>query len=107
MNKFRRPKRGLNRVIGGETGSRGNPRQVRRTGDYEGMETTGGTKMMEIWMILGAALGAVIGMFIYAEGILLENERLRGILRVEVAAREVLEAWMDAAYRSRKGGGKC
>ena len=63
--------------------------------------------MMEIWMIwmiLGAAVGAVIGMFIYAEGILLENERLRGILRVEVAAREVLEAWMDAAYRSRKGG---
>ncbi len=54
-----------------------------------------------IWMILGAALGAVIGMFIYAEGILLENERLRGILRVEVAAREVLEAWMDAAYRRR------
>lgn len=66
--------------------------------------------MMEIrmiWMILGAALGAVIGMFLYAEGILLENERLRGILSVEVAAREVLEAWMDAAYLSRKGGGKC
>lgn len=66
--------------------------------------------MMEIWMIwmiLGSALGAVIGMFIYTEGILLENERLRGILRVEVAAREVLEAWMDAAYLSRKGGGKC
>lgn len=62
--------------------------------------------MMEIWMIwmiLGAALGAVIGMFLYAEGILLENERLRGILSVEVAAREVL----DAAYLSRKGGGKC
>jgi hypothetical protein len=66
--------------------------------------------MMEIWMIwmiLGAALGAVIGVFIYAEGILLENERLRGILRVEVAGREVLEAWMDAAYLSRKGDGKC
>lgn len=45
-----------------------------------------------IWMILGAALGAVIGMFLYAEGILLENERLRGILSVEVAGREVLEA---------------
>lgn len=58
-----------------------------------------------IWMVLGAAAGAVVGSYLWAEAKAVENERLRAILGCERAARECLEAWMDAAWTKTKGNG--